>query len=196
MGLTDDLRRVQADLSRRTIIELLALWELLDPEDIAGTLERWLAAATSAVSARHAQSAALARAYYRAIRLEQLGSTLPAALPVPPLVPAAVRTSLTVTGPVQLRRALGRGVPIRDAAQAAAVASARAGSRQALEGGRETITYSVRSDPRARGWIRVTGGEPCDFCVMQAGRGAVYSATTVDFASHANCQCQPEPAFG
>lgn len=193
--LTEDHRKVQLRLAAATIEELVTLWDLLDPDDLPGTVPAWLDASTRLVASAHARSAAIARRYYRTLRLEAVGAAAAGTLPIPGFVEEAVRTSLTVTGPVALERARRRGVTTYDASRLAAVNSARAGSRQALLGGRETITHAVRADRRARGWIRVTGGNPCDFCVMQAGRGAVYSAETVDFASHANCACQPEPAF-
>lgn len=60
--------------------------------------------------------------------------------------------------------------------------------------GRDTITISSIADPGATGWQRSASGG-CNFCQMLAGRGAVYSKTTVDFGAHDNCNCTAVPAF-
>lgn len=59
---------------------------------------------------------------------------------------------------------------------------------------RETIRQSSIADPKARGWQRVALAG-CAFCQMLAGRGAVYSRDTVDFAAHDHCRCFAAPAF-
>lgn len=53
---------------------------------------------------------------------------------------------------------------------------------------RYTVAGNSIADPFARGWQRISGGG-CKFCDMLAGRGAVYSKATADFASHDNCGC-------
>lgn len=60
---------------------------------------------------------------------------------------------------------------------------------------RETIMESSIADPAARGWQRVANGGACPFCVMLEARGAVYSESGADFASHDHCGCTAEPAF-
>lgn len=59
---------------------------------------------------------------------------------------------------------------------------------------REVVTTSAIRDPRSRGWMRIGTGE-CDFCSMLVGRGAVYSKSTVDFASHDHCNCSAAPSW-
>lgn len=69
---------------------------------------------------------------------------------------------------------------------------------------RQTIMGSALADPRADGWQRQASATACGFCQMLAGRGAVYSAETADFAAHGikangsggECQCTAVPAFG
>lgn len=61
---------------------------------------------------------------------------------------------------------------------------------------RQTLMGSSIEDPSAQGWQRVSqGGCKSGFCDMLAGRGAVYSEATADFASHDNCECYAIPAF-
>src|SRR5699024_506029 len=57
------------------------------------------------------------------------------------------------------------------------------------------IMDSSLADPAADGWQRTGIGE-CQFCEMLISRGAVYSASTADFAAHDNCKCSAVPAFG
>lgn len=60
---------------------------------------------------------------------------------------------------------------------------------------RNTILRSVAADERGVGYERGTVGRTCDFCMMLAGRGAVYRADTADFLSHDNCHCYAIPAY-
>lgn len=61
---------------------------------------------------------------------------------------------------------------------------------------RYTIMGSSIADPGARGWQRVSAGNCYNgFCDMLAGRGAVYSESSVRFAAHDNCRCSVVPAW-
>lgn len=60
---------------------------------------------------------------------------------------------------------------------------------------RYTVAGNSVADPAARGWQRVGNGE-CDWCNVLIGRGAVYSESTADFASHDSCKCSAVPAWG
>lgn len=59
-----------------------------------------------------------------------------------------------------------------------------------------TITGSSDADPQSTGWIRTTRPGACNFCVMVAGRGAVYSERTARFACHEGCFCGARPIWG
>lgn len=68
--------------------------------------------------------------------------------------------------------------------------------RRMADFGRRTVMDSSYADPQADGWQRVSrGGCSTGFCDMLAGRGAVYSEATADFAAHDNCHCVAVPAF-
>jgi len=67
--------------------------------------------------------------------------------------------------------------------------------RSVLQAGRDALIGTGRTDPRSGRWARVTGGEACDFCLMLAGRGAVYYEDSADFAAHDHCACMVEPQF-
>lgn len=66
--------------------------------------------------------------------------------------------------------------------------------RRIANASRATVTTSSIQDPGADGWQR-TGRGACAFCAMLIGRGAVYSESTADFASHDHCHCGASPAF-
>lgn len=72
--------------------------------------------------------------------------------------------------------------------------SSKAG-KYVLSGSRQTIARSSFLDPEAAGWQRVTRGKTCGFCVMLAGRGAVYKKDTADFAAHGHCDCAAVPSW-
>lgn len=59
----------------------------------------------------------------------------------------------------------------------------------------DTVTENTTNDPDAVGWQRFARGGACKFCVMLAGRGAVYTETTARFAAHTSCHCVAGPSF-
>lgn len=67
--------------------------------------------------------------------------------------------------------------------------------RRVVNFGRFTITESAYRDPHADGWMRLGVGNNCPFCDVLISRGAVYSESTVTFASHDHCNCIAVPAF-
>lgn len=66
--------------------------------------------------------------------------------------------------------------------------------RRIGDAARETVMGSAIADPKATGWQRQAFGG-CEFCQMIAGRGAVFSEASADFASHDHCGCVAVPAF-
>lgn len=62
--------------------------------------------------------------------------------------------------------------------------------------GSQTIVDNAFADPAARRYVRVPRITACPWCLMLAGRGAVYrSQQTADFAAHDNCGCVASPAW-
>lgn len=68
-------------------------------------------------------------------------------------------------------------------------------SQYAIDGARTTIIENSWRDPESVGWMRVPQGPTCLFCLMLAGRGAVYKRQTVRFRAHLNCDCGAAPSF-
>jgi len=195
--LTDAHRRAQASLGARTVAQTLAVWPLIDPTDVAGTLERWLTAMIPIVRSARRTSARLAANYITTFRALELGVEVPPMVPVlaETIAPRQVATSLIVTGPAAVRAGIARGMTPERAAEVGQVRSAGAAMRHVLGGGRDTIAETVRSDNRALGWARAVSPSCCPFCAMLAARGPVFSEGTVDFAAHDNCTCGSEPVY-
>lgn len=69
--------------------------------------------------------------------------------------------------------------------------------RLVADADRHTVLLSASQDPRSGRWQRETTGKSCEFCMMLAGRGAVYrTAETAEFKSHDHCDCLATPQFG
>lgn len=194
--LTEAHRVAQAHLGEVTVGEIRSAWPTLDLSDLDGSFEAWLAEVAPVVGASRATSARLAGNYYMVLRSLEVPGGRPIVPSLAEVVsPEQLATSLRVTGPVAVKSAVGRGVLLDIAAPIADQGSANAGMRLALNGGRETLMETIKTDPAAQRWERVTSDNPCAFCEMLAGRGAVYKEDTVDFEAHDGCSCSAEPGF-
>lgn len=193
--LTEQHRRQQLALRAATLLELRKLWPALNTHRLDTTYPGWAAAAARLIRDHRGISAALAGRYLRAFRARQGIPGEAAIVVAAPLPPEKLFTSLRVTSVVSLKKAAAAGTPPAQARANAFVASSGAATRLVLDAGRTTILQSVVADDRARGWRRVTSGRACEFCSMLAGRDAVYTEATADFASHDHCSCSAEPAF-
>ena len=194
--LTEAHRLAQVALSRSTVADFLHVWRLLDPKDLNGSFPGYVRVARLIISANRNKSTALAQAYLDAFRkAEGISGRLTAARAAE-LAEAQATTSLLVTGPVTVKQKMSAGATVEAAMSRALVTSTGAVIRHVLNGGRETIAATVQRDPHAQGVARVTDGEPCYFCAMLAGRGAVYkSEETASFKCHDNCGCTSEPVY-
>lgn len=195
--LTEAYRLSQSTLAAKTVTDSFTAWAALDPTDLDGTIVGWLQLMQTIVAQHRAASAALAGDYLTAYRAVELGTvkgfTVVAGAP---LDPAALATSLTVTGPVRIKTAMGAGRLLADAIDTAKADAAAAASRHALDGGRATAMATVAGDKRCLGWARATSGDPCAFCAMLASRGPVYKAEdSAGFEAHDRCNCQAEPVY-
>lgn len=173
--------------------DLLTVWSAFNPIAIDDTWPAIERSALSIIAARRSESAALSQTYYVALREE---SGLRAALPLVSSATEweqAARVSLLVTGPVGAKEGILAKRPLADIVDNTFVRVAGVVQRHALNGGRATLIANMLRD-RVR-YRRVTSGRACDFCVMLAGRGAVYAKDTSDFRSHDHCHCTAEPVF-
>lgn len=193
--LTEGHRQTQLRLGASTVRLIQSLWPVLNADGRL-RVDEWVEAVTILLDRQHRVSADVARAYYSAFRLAEIGEAGFAARGIPTLSLRATATSMIVTGPVRIRQGLDRGLSIDQAAEKAMVASAREGMRIALDGGRSQVTNAVREDRRSVGWARTGSSIPCPFCAMLIGRGPVYKTEgSASFPSHAKCACSAEPVY-
>lgn len=194
-SLTELHRLQQLALRALTLRELRRLWPALNVRRLDVTYPGWAAAVARLIRDHHGISAALAGRYLRALRAES-GVPGEAPLAATEAVPAEqIAGSLAATTVAPIKSATARGVPLAQVAANAFVTSSGAATRMVMDGGRGTIVGSVAADEYGSGWRRITSGRACEFCAMLAGRGAVYSGGTADFASHDHCSCSAEPVY-
>lgn len=193
LRLTTAHRLAQRQLGAQTIARLLQVWPLLDPANLDATTAAWLVAVEPIIRTGHAASIALAQDYARTYRAAETGPVGPAPLLPPIVLPvAAVRTSVTVTGPVSIKRAMSRGVPIDKAIDTARAAHSAAGQRHAISGGREYVRAFADADPEASGYRRVTSAGSCKYCTDLTG--AVFDTDRL-FEAHDGCSCTVAPVY-
>lgn len=190
--LTEAHRKQQARLNVLTTAQLLRIWPLLDPTALDATAAAWLTAAAALVGDARRRSVDMAMAYLPAFRALEIGEGI-VPTPAPTLDAERLRTSMLITGPVRIKKAMTAGTNLATAVEKARISAARAGARQALNGGRETITLTSEADPKAMGYERVTSGNPCDYCAGTAGTGPYFENVT--FPAHDGCSCSSAPFY-
>lgn len=182
--------------------------KMIDPKNIAGTAQPWLAQAIVAILRGRSSAILLATAYATAVRRVQVPDAPAFRIPRPedPPVEKLIR-SLTYTGPGKLAVDLAKTPQplepdheltrpgewdrflreqdqydrtLKELPAKAAVMSGAAAFQHVADGGRDLIDNVVRHDPVATGYIRVTKDQPCAFCLMLASRGPVYSDDSFD----------------
>lgn len=195
--LVDAFRRTTAEVMASAGATAAQAFDLLlDPSDLDRSFAAYSTVATRVVNSHRAEASAAAGAFVTAFRAsEGVPGTVPARL-AGAVVPAQAATSLLVTGPVTVKRALASGASLEVAMARGRLATAGAASRLAVNAARETVIATVASDKRAVGWARATDGQPCYFCAMLASRGPVYkSEGSADFRSHGRCGCVATPVY-
>jgi len=193
--LTERHRTAQLALRALVLRQVMEIWPAFDIEDAARSWPPVEAALLAVVGERRAVSASLAAGYFEAFRTAERagGIAMPVLEAFDEGAVARARTSLQVTGYVTTERL--RALKHPDPARVALVRLSGAVTRHVLDGGRDTLLASVRSDRRALGWARATSGDPCSFCAMLASRGPVYSERAGNFQAHDHCACNLEPVY-
>lgn len=191
--LTEQHRQRQIRLAAGTSRQLMDLWPIWD--GTRQTFDTFTFATVSLTQARRTDSAGLAAGYYRAYRVAE-GLTGDAPIRLAARVePERVITSLNVVARRSVQKSIQSGLSPQSARQIALARTQGAVTRHVLNGGRETILGTLQADRDTARWRRVTGADPCSFCSMLAGRGAVYTSDTADFKAHDNCRCSAQPVF-
>jgi hypothetical protein len=175
--------------------EMAFVWRSeFDLADVRGSSARITQSAVERIEPAFRQSTSNGAVYYEEVRG---AAGVPGNAAITPAVysPSAVQRTIGYTSRVALLRAITAGRTPDQAAHTALVRTIGEASRLASMGGRETVVKTMANDPRAHGYQRVTGSDPCAFCAMISGRGPVYKAETVDFKAHSFCKCESEPVF-
>lgn len=185
------LRNAQSGVSALVERDLARVFARVATEDARFVRDVLLEAAPLIVDqyAQIAQTVGLD--WYQAVRAAALG---PGAAPMPPGSPIPLPdTAERVVATV--RRAVGDLFGEHPRPDSALHSITSKCQQYALEGSRDGIRVASLRDPASRGWSRSTNANACEFCVELAGRGAVYSADSVDFEAHDGCNCIAVPAF-
>lgn len=185
-------RGVQLQLRARMLRSLLALWPILNMEQLDATFPQWALSVGQLVLDQHSVSSSLAVQYLSASRFAAGLSGSPVIISAQPLPAGQIAASLRSTSVIAVKQAMTAGQTISQASANAFVLSSGAASRLALNGGRDTIVQSVKADPRARGYQRVAGGGACDYCAERAG---ITFADDEVFPAHDHCGCTAAPAW-
>lgn len=192
--LTEAHRAAQLRLRARTAAEIGRLMRGLNLNAVGVSWARIEPRIAAVIAAGNRASARLTADYVGAFRAAENvpGSSPPTVLAGPP--PAGqVIGNLRILGPGVARR-----LAVERPADAMRVVLSNVegeASRLVLNGGRDTLVETIRRDPRALGYTRVTDGSPCAFCAMLAARGPVYRADSVAFEAHRKCGCVGEPVY-
>lgn len=194
-ALTEEHRLRQQLIARELIAQLRLAWPLLDLRDLDASAPGWMSVAYGLVEAQFIRSARASGEYLAEFLRAERGRTAdpPVGIDEPLTLDPRTMPSLQFAGPVKVKQGIMAGRSGEQAMSFAFAQVARESQRHALNGGRERILRSIRSDRRARGFQRVTDGDPCAFCAMLASRGPVYSGR--DFQSHHGCGCTLEPVY-
>lgn len=190
--LTHAHRLAQIRLAGLTIVQLRAIFKLLDPKAVDATFDQWLLAAMPIIDGQRDASSRLAAAYVQEFKELEVGRTAAPITLAGRASRRALTTSLMVTGPIAIKLATKRGLPIERAADLAEGRAAAAGMRYVLDAGRETIAAMVKRDDDARGFERVASAGACQFCAGLAG--ATFMEGDV-FQAHDGCSCTAEPVY-
>lgn len=198
--IADDYRRLQAQLSAEAAARVTVAFEtLLNPFDLDRTFPAYLRAVAQIIAEVRRGGALIAGAFYVAFReASRVTEEVPPIAYAGQLPPAQLATSLLVTGPVEVKRSLAGGASLQTSISRARAKTAGAAVRHTADAGRSTIRDTAQRDPVALGWARLTDGDPCSFCAMLAGRGAVYlseESAANDDPYHDGCGCTPVPIF-
>lgn len=194
--LTAQHRQAQLALRAATLRDLVALWAVVDPLNLSGTIGPFTTAGALLVTARHRDSAGLAARYFLDFRAVEGVTGNAAPILADPLSDDVATNALRGAGLRGIIKARRAGFSPTAAARQGLVRVSGAAGSLVLNGGRRTIIASGAADPRAQRWLRVTAASPCHFCAMLASRGAVFATQrSADFETHDHCSCGVEVSY-
>lgn len=169
--------------SRDSLTAALALIDLMD--DVAEVRAQVVALMNGVCGAATSGTAQLSRAFYNAIRQQELGSTITGTLDCgrdPQATEGAIRA---------FADKLVKGDP-----QAFVNLCVSRVDYEIKVAAAQTCLNNAKVDPVKPRFARVpTGDETCDFCLMLASRGFVYHTEASASHAHAHCDCRVTPSW-
>lgn len=191
--LTWGLRAQNVRMRNRMTSELWRLWPTLDFSRLDATYPVWADNVATLVG-RYEEDTLARTAEYLHNFYDEQGAGSPEVL-LPPRVPREqINASLHSQSVAAIKKASRGGRSSTVAVNAAFAATSQSMVRLVRDSSRDTIRVTALADGRFGGWRRVGTGDTCAFCTMLISRDAVYTESSVRFASHDNCNCEVEPA--
>lgn len=171
--------------------KLLSLWQQLDLRDVDSSWASFAFPARKQLMEHGTMVNVLGESFFDAHRFL---SGAPGRAPawVPKVIPEQqLTTVLDVTGRVGLKVAQRQAGSLQAAGDTAFVKVSGAAQRLVRSSERAGLLQTAAHDPAHPKWQRiVSSSQPCRFCRMLAGRGAVYhEQATADFKAHDHCNC-------
>lgn len=186
----------QLELKARALRDLQRLWRTVDPTNLERTIDGFANAAAVLIYEWREESIETSARYVDELRrAEGAGGAITVMVgdgPSHAELVASIRGA-ALAGIVRARR---RGQSVEAAARGGFVRASGTASALFLAGGREAVASAIHGDDQAVAWMRVTSGDPCEFCAMLASRGPVF--TTAKAAAepfHDHCGCTVEPVY-
>lgn len=177
--------------------DLSSAWQAtFDPSDVRRSWAAFHREAMPVIADAHGRSSALAQQYFNSFREASGVPGRAVASTARPLDVERARRALEYSSKITTLRGIAAGKTPTQATNTALTRTLGTSTRLASEGGRQTLINTVRDDPQASGWQRITGDNPCEFCAMLSARGGVYSRDGADFEAHDHCGCEVEPVYG
>lgn len=195
-SLASSFYAAQQFLAASSIRDVLAVWSQLNLQDVRSSWPALKTALTALIRDRFSQSATLGTTYYRQARraanVPGIADVITPDLPADDLISA----TLDSTGPWGMLGKIKQGQQVTQASENAGVQMAGASQRLISNGARQAVLQSVDADAKAVAWMRITSSNPCAFCAMLAGRGAIFrSEKSAEFEAHSHCSCVAAPVF-
>lgn len=191
--LLQQYRTEQQTLAARVALSIRSLWEqIVNPAAFDKSWEMLNPIANGIISTHYDMTAASAATYYANSRA--LANFPHIHVPGISVDEEYVNRVVNAMGRGQFFHFLKEYSPEESSAKASDALQG-ASTRMTLKGGRETIVRAAGIDPVATGWERIIEPGACSFCAMLAGRGGVYTESTVNFRAHDHCHCVARPVF-
>lgn len=188
--------------------EFAALWALWRSAQTPQQRRSWLTANVNLIKRYRQRAQAIATRYYQRARGMDATGPLPETPTIKQASDETLVKNLIDRSAGEYKRARLIGLDEFEAEERARKATEASGERLVLNGGRDALEQTGKSDRDAIGWMRVSDGDPCAFCALMVSRGAVYRTKRTAgesandqfvgagmFKFHDLCGCTVAPVF-